>query len=721
MGTDLQVAKPFVSSVSTRAIGFLRGALLCCAVLFSSCAKSTGPYRPWVHKVYFHGVRKIKEKDLREKTAVVQSSWFPLLPKKYLDHPMVAEADRERITTYYQTRGFFSTKVVKVQVTPYKRNPQKPLSDPESLVAVDVHYTIEEGTPTKLKTLSIEGLEPLGAEAAAVKSVVKIKPEQTFEHEPYLYSKEALLYALRLRGYAFARISLADVAVERDAHTAAVHLVLDPGRPAVIGTGTVSGTVKVDAQALLKHAAIPTGDPYRPAIFEGIQGSLYSLGLFSTVRVEPQQNPTQPDVADVQIAVTEGPHRELRLGVGFGIESLRTEVHGEGLYTQRRFWGGLRTLQLTLQPGYAALPAVWARPIYRHGPMLMFKAELTQPDIWGPHSTLSLSLSYDVGVEYAYQYHGPSLRIGITRGFWRDRIRLGVAYNFQFLDFFNPDASIANNPSESGSRFGFVDPYRLGYLQQSGTLDLRDNSVAARRGFYLSMIAEEGGVYAGSAFDYQKLMPEARGYIPLGSRVTVAMRLLFGHIFVQGDLGSPITQRFYLGGPNSHRGFTYNRLSYQVCSGTPLPPKSSDGMTVPIVPIATRQPCNSDPAGFADFRRVPIGGDQMLLGQLELRVGIVRLFDNWLSLAAFADAGDVSAPHSSCASGKCPPVAYADIIDIRKLHVAVGGGLRYRTIIGTIRFDLGVRLNRLSIVEDGIENPDPGDRIAYHLSIGESF
>lgn len=698
---------------SQRGFGACGMLLLVSALAGASGCHSKGPYRPWIHKVYFHGVRQIKEKDVRAKIAVQQSSWFPLLPKKYLDHPTMAEVDRERIATYYQTRGFFSTRVPKVEITTYKKNLKKPPSAPEYIVAVDVHYTVAEGEPTRITKVTIDGLDSLGqdGQSAIRRAISGLKVGERFEHEPYLVAKDTLVRQLQKRGYAFARIASADVAVDRDQRTAEIHLTADAGRKATIGEANIQGTVHVDAAALKKHAAVPTGDSYRPETLEGIQGRLYSLGLFSTVRVESVANTAHPEIADVQIAVSEGKHRELRLGVGFGIESLRTEVHAEALYTQRRFLGGLRTLQLTLQPGYAALPAVWSNPIYRHGPMLTFKADFTQPDVLGPHSALNATLSYDLGLEYAYQYHGPSLRLGVNRSFWDERIRLGVSYNFQFLDFFSADPSLLSDPQETGSRFGYVDPYRLGYLQEQVALDLRDRPVDARRGFYLALLAEQGGVYAGSAFDYQKLMPEARGYIPLGQRVIIAMRVMFGQIFVQGDLGSPITQRFYLGGPNSHRGFTYNRLSYQVCSGTP-----NEGY-----PIPSRQPCSADPSTFADFRRIPIGGDQMLIGQFELRVNLVRLFDNWLTLASFVDAGDVSAPHNSCTGGSCSAIPYPSSLDLTKLHVAVGGGLRYRTIVGTIRFDLGVRLNRLDTIEDGIENPDPGSRIAYHISIGESF
>ena len=56
-----------------------------------------------------------------------------------------------------------------------------------------------------------------------------------------------------------------------------------------------------------------------------------------------------------------------------------------------------------------------------------------------------------------------------------------------------------------------------------------------------------------------------------------------------------------------------------------------------------------------------------------------------------------------------------------RLH-AVGGGLRYKTVIGTIRADIGVRVNRTAPCEtDGTPNPDPGSRVAFHISIGESF
>jgi hypothetical protein len=111
----------------------------------------------------------------------------------------------------------------------------------------------------------------------------------------------------------------------------------------------------------------------------------------------------------------------------------------------------------------------------------------------------------------------------------------------------------------------------------------------------------------------------------------------------------------------------------------------------------------------------------MVLVSAELRVDVVRLFGRWLVLAAFVDGGDVSGP--SCGgSSSCARVAARSSVDWDDLHWAAGGGLRYRTLLGSVRADLGVRLNRLTPFQpDGAPNPDPGERFAFHLSFGEAF
>src|SRR4051794_37767302 len=110
----------------------------------------------------------------------------------------------------------------------------------------------------------------------------------------------------------------------------------------------------------------------------------------------------------------------------------------------------------------------------------------------------------------------------------------------------------------------------------------------------------------------------------------------------------------------------------------------------------------------------------MVLAQAEVRVNLFAIAGNWLAFAAFLDAGDVGAP--SCSTNECRALYHNTNVQLANLHYAAGGGLRFKTIIGTLRFDVGVRLNRLSDIEaDGTPNPDPHQRMAYHVSVGEAF
>jgi translocation and assembly module TamA len=512
-----------------------------------------------------------------------------------------------------------------------------------------------------------------------------------FDHSAYLDAKSGLGDKLKRLGYAWADVQ-GQVGVDRDTHQAQVSLTTEPGPIAHFGHVHIDGEKRISGHLVALHAGITEGERFDPDKLEEVRGKIYNLGVFSSVRVDYVHGDQDPTMADVIVRVREGSFNELRLGVGFGLESQRTDVHASAVYMRRNWLGGLRTLKLRLEPAWVAVPAFWQPD--RMGPAVLAEAQLIQPDWPLPLGELKFTVGYDVGIEYAYQYHGPRTSLGLQRGFWHDHVLLGASYNFQFLQFFNTDPTILNNPALSGRLFGYTNPYRLGWFQEDFALDLRDKPLDAHQGGYLGLTFEQGGNYAGGAFDYEKVVPDLRLYAPLGRRVTLAARFVFGQLFTQGDLGSPITRRFYLGGPNSHRGFNYDRLSPQV------------------------------PSGLPNVAAIPIGGDQMVLISAELRVNLFRLFGQWLAIAAFTDGGDVGGP--TCAvspnSSTCTAVSTRTTVDWGDLNWAVGGGLRYRTLIGTIRFDLGVRLNRLTPTEpDGTPNADPGQRFAFHLSVGEAF
>jgi outer membrane protein assembly complex protein YaeT len=646
------------------------------AVWAAGCAGEKAEGRPWIRSLHLNGVKNVDAGDLKSRLAMQGRSWWPFWKKPYLN-PFDLEIDAKRVQNYYHQHGFFDVRVVEQKVQPVKPD------------AVDVTLGVEEGRPTRIHAIAVVGLETVNARALRDVKKMHIHVGDLFHYPHYQEEKDRIAGALKQHGYAWAEVE-GEVGVDRDEYTAEIKLKVSPGPWARFGRLEVRGTRRVSAKRLEQYANLITGKPFNLEALEDLRGSLYGLGMFSSVRVDYLHAPGRPDIADVVVTVQESTLHEVRFGVGFGIESQRNDVHTSVQYTKRNFLGGLRVLRLRLMPAYVAIPAVWN--VQRQGPAGTTDAQLIQPDLFW-RTELKFTVGFDVGIDYAYQYYGPRASLSLGRTFWRHHVVTGLAYNFQLYKFFATDPAILEQPDLAGSLYGFIEPYRLAWLQEDALLDLRDRPLDPARGGYFGLSAEEGGVWTGGAFQYQKLMPDVRGYLPLGTRrVVLAGRVEFGQIFVQGDLGSPITRRFYLGGPSSHRGFNYNRLSPQV------------------------------PSGLQNVEPIPIGGDQMLLAQFELRINLVRLYGNWLAMAAFADGGDVAAP--SCGTAACRQVTgnLRTKVDVSDLHWAAGGGLRYKTVIGTIRFDLGVRLNRLEPVEpNGVPNPDPGQRFAFHISVGEAF
>ncbi len=670
-------------------------ALLAVALLGSGCGSAN---QRWIHKINFIGVKSqsINEKDLRSKLVIQQTSWFPFASKQYLD-VFSMKTDEKRIVAYYNEHGYLNARIL---ATNLKNRGKRSL---------DLDIKVDEGPATHIDEVSVSGLDTLGDPGKKLLGRLRVKRGDVYNEKNYLDSKAALAADLQERGHAWAEVKgVADI--NRDARLATLHYTINPGPLVTFGDVRVEGTRVVSPKDVIRQSGIIRGEPYRPVALDDARGKLYNLGLFSSVRPDLVHDPAHPDVADVKITVNETKLRELRLGAGLGFESQRTDVHVVGIYTQRNFFGGLRTLRFSVQPGYTALPAFWN--IVDQGPTLIAEGVFTQPDVLWRYAEFKWTVGYDLGIEYGYHYHGPRTQLALRRPLWRDRIHLGLSYNFQYLGFFDVDPNFTNPDPTQRALLGTLDlsllkgqDYRLGWWQEDFSLDLRDASVDATRGGYLGVTLEEGGVYAGGAFTYEKIVPELRGYLPLGGRVVLAARVLYGKMFVHSD-SSPITRRFYLGGPDSHRGFNYNRLSPQLITCVQSAPIHIGGPLGQKPPTTTNTVCR-------DTLQIPVGGEEMFLGQVEARVNLVRLFGFWLGAATFLDLGDVTNQG----------------IDFTNLNYAVGGGLRYKTIIGTLRFDLGVRLNRLDGPPGGLTenvgkiptNPDPGDRIAYHISIGEAF
>ncbi len=608
------------------------------------------PNAPTIKSVEIAGNQGVDDDDIED--GLMTRGPTGLLRKTYrkLD-PLAMEQDISRIESYYQRRGYFSAEVV-----------GSPKVDQRGSDA-RVVFRVKEGKPTRVADLAIAGLpEDLADSESLSDQEQPLKVGSVFRHDRYEELKTWLTAWLANRGYPHAIVT-GKVAVDRDARTAAVQIEVDTGPRAVFGVTEIKGLGNVPKSAIENRLAYDEGDRFNPSRLELTQGRLYQLNLFSAVRLDYVRE-GRPQETGITISVAEAKRHEWRLGGGVAVEGgfdpsqLRLEVRGRSDYLMRRFLHPLTTLRLDFRPAWQFLLAE-----NRNGPAGEATATVERYDLFAPLLTGRVVVGYDADEYEAYTQRGPLAKLGLSRPFIGDRLLTGVLWRFRSLTFGELSPAL---DEAAQMDMGLTDPYRIGAIDQNVAFDLRDHPLDARRGVYAQVVASEGSTGLGGTSSFARATGDLRGYLPLGERVVLAARAMYGRA-LSTDL--PVTERFFEGGANGHRGFTYRKLA----------------------------PFRTGPEGEI----APIGGEEVVLTSGEVRLDITTIKTYPFGIVGFADGGDV--------------VEEPGGLDLGNLHWAGGFGLRYDPIV-SLRLDFGYRLNRY-----GPDEPAAGDRFAFHFSLGQAF
>lgn len=198
---------------------------------------------------------------------------------------------------------------------------------------------------------------------------------------------------------------------------------------------------------------------------------------------------------------------------------------------------------------------------------------------------------------------------------------------------------------ESGIPTFLAGNYVINSLFYRVLVDARDNPLDAKNGYYTSLYMEKSMKSLGSDIDYFKLLAEAR-YIKEFKNMVFAVKLKAGTISQE----TPPFKHFFIGGAMSNRGYEYRDLGEH-------------------------------------FSGYPIGGLSMLDGSFESRYYLTDLF----SVVGFIDSSKLSQRVDDFS---------------QEWYTSYGLGLRYLSIIGPLRLDVGF--------------PTTGG-FALHLGIGQVF
>ncbi len=645
----------------------------------------------------------------------------------------VLETDLQRIERYYRARGYYRARVRAGRVD-Y-------LGDRH----VRVEIIVEEGPPVTVARVDVHGLEGLDqalADETRTSLGDAISVGGLFEEKAFKDGQEALRKSLADSGYAYARVERR-ARVELPVNRASVGYWVSPGPRARYGKVSIEGLGPIPEGPVRRALDITEGDPYVESDLEDAEQAVLELGVFSSASVKadvprnrrgrrggkhgksrdgtPRDREEQPEVVPIIVKLEPSKLRSVRLGAGLHADALRTDVHLTAGWEHQNLFGGLEHFVVEVVPGVVLYPTriPGLAPPQEYLPEGRVRSEFREPGfleartnalVRAQASIYPVLLTSDPDpAAPILGYQDLRASVGLERRLYR--LYGSISHNVQM-----------NRPfTYSGTLDADLGTALVSYPELLTRLDFRDDVVRPHKGAYLENRLQVAGV-GGDAVDV-KVEPQARVYVPLAARVTLATRAGLGFLFAQNygqtvlpnartgqpgdvsradwvrDVQLMFLRGLFSGGPTSNRGYRTREIGPHGVVPFYNPGQSTAEIS---------GQCAPDSESFRSSQcKLPLGGFTLWEASVELRFPITGP----LRGALFTDASDVA------------PQKLQFRFD--RPHLSAGLGARYATPVGPVRLDVGYRIpgfqHPVDAPDEGIPDDTFGLPIAVSLGIGAPF
>ncbi len=668
-------------------VGGVIGACLCAPLAVSAQDFSCERGDREVRSRRFTGNREFTTLELASTVATLPSSFagLPFLGTRRCLDPVEFALDVQRLEVLYRRRGYPEVRVDTIVET-LREN------------IISVVFAIAEGAPMRVATLSLRGLDSV-MNAAALVSEFPLRAGGLFDRQALEAGRDSLVRGLRNNGWAGAEALLAYTTDER-ARTADVEVLAVPGTRARIGTVRVvvdsaSAAGGVSDATIRRVINVHTGDWYSARALINAQRSLYQLDAFRRVDLQMDREPTAGDsVIDLTVRLLEGDRFTAQGGIGWATLDC---VRMQGAFTDRDFVSWAPRLELTGRVSKVGLgePLDGAEGLCQqqarqdpYSRKLNYYAGMTlrQPTAGRRSRLPTLSLYSSTLSEYrAFLRRTPIGGALSVTNLLQSRFPSTLSYQMELGRTEAEPAFFCAvfNSCDAESRSFLQRNTRLAALGYAVNYDGSDDPLRPTRGFTARLDVRHASTLVGSdaSQQFNRLVTDVTWYTNIGDGAVLLAHVRGGVVFGGGTQPSvggfiPPQERLYAGGPTTVRGFRQNELGPAVYIVSALDTVSDGGTTF----YRTAE-------GTFEERVVPVGGNTLLVGNVELQVPSPVL-RGLLSWAAFADIGRLW--------------NRGDVIGVQQLGDDAPGvkwtpgvGVRIVSPFGAIRVDLGYNPYRL--------------------------
>ncbi len=584
------------------------------------------------------------------------------------------------IAGVYQRLGFARAKVNAAA------NESNPSSTGEGLVKPVIAIT--EGPLTRVGDVTFEGNAAVPEEQ--LRGVVKSTPGAPFYQPQVVADYDAVMLEYRNRGFAAASV-LVVPGLSPDGTRANLTFQIHEGQQTIVDHILIVGNTRTDSRVITRELLLKEGKPLGEEDLLESQRRLGSLGLFRRIRIDPLSH-TSGGSTDVLVTVEEA--ATLTMSYGGGLEASRLLRAGPGGEAEERLefaprgffdvgrrniGGKNRSVNLymrgSLRPK-SPEPDGTERTGFGFGEYRLV-GTFREPRAFGINADVLLTAAVEQGVRSSFNFARKGVNAEIVHRL-SPGIRASARYAFGTTRTFDEQL----DPADQARIDRLFPQVRLSGFGGAISRDTRDDVLDPTRGTFLSADGSVAARALGGQVGFMKSYIQGLWFqrVPVKPRVIFASRLAIGladgfervlpAIDAEGNPTTeivddlPASERFFAGGDTSVRGFALDTV------GAPNTISST---------------------GF------PKGGNALLLMNGEVRLPV------WgdIGAAVFMEGGNVFNRVTE--------------FDFGELRGSAGFGIRYRSPIGPIRFDIGFKMDRRQI--GGELEP----RRAFHFAIGQVF
>lgn len=622
-----------------------------------------------IDRVEFLGNNAFSDRNLRGEMETRRRWWLSWLTGSGRFDEVVFQEDLERLRAFYIEEGYLDVSIPESNVTLEYPEPD------EILITIRV----DEGRQYSVGEVSFEGNELF--ESAVLYPILGLIPGDTFSPADLDEDIERLTNAYGSLGYLDAHIR-----ADRRANveTGNIDLVynISEGERFDVESIIIEGNVKTKSTVIIRELALQPGRNFNLVYMKNSEARLRNTRFFEDVQVTDEVTDI-PGRRNLKIRVQEGRTGNFQFGAGFSsIERVvvffevsqsnfdffkwRSPVlQGDGQKFRLRGSIGSRSNEVSL---------------YFEEPWLFEQRLAAGFELFRRESDYN-SATYDelrTGVEVFLRKR----LIGLIDG--------QLSYNFQLVDLKN----VSQNAPDLILSEAAQSPRTVSKVTMTLVRDTRNDLVFTSRGSRFSFATSFAGI--GGSTEYMQFETRNSLFIPLFEPADQVLQIIaragtfwsYGEtdnaILLPGDQNIvigyegevPFFDRYYLGGPNSLRGFEYREVG----------------------PIAGNR------TSFGGFSNEPIGGNTYGFGSIEYTAKVAEP----LRLALFYDWG----------------FANEDDFDFnpRGFNDNWGLGIRLLVLGNPLRLDYGIPITASEYFDqDGNEIYSNDEGGQFNFSFGTRF